>query len=176
MHASGLQAAEIDPNDFIIKNDDIKGLPANLSGVDSDPDDDHEADAEHDVESDKDGDENERSPPNQSDSIIDTTGNYADPPQSPPMDDTIPTTPSDVIVFVPNSSDPSINGDNNAPSDEVVPPSSSLNIPLDMAIPIRNKRSTPHTSRSPGTHDCFALFIVFNVYRTRSCASCTSTR
>ena len=181
MSVSGLASDDIDPHDFIIDIDDVRGLPGY-----KDKASESDKDAEHESETSDDDTDNKgpSSPPpdhttgdvnnadNSAHSAVDHFVPAQSESQSPLMDDDMPTTPT-ATVLVPDSSNPSdptskvvqplppstsssAQHDNNDPFDDIVPPSSSLDIPLtDTVILNRKKRNTPDTSRSPGMYHSF---------------------
>jgi hypothetical protein len=160
MAASGIAPDKLDPKDFIISSNQIKGL-TNVSAHDDDQD------AEHELEP-TEGEQNDAS--NQAGDInVNITDpiptDLQDPAQSPSADrhPTIPPS-SPPTVFVPSSSDPSSNrlgspspsakqlDDPTFNDSDIVPPSSSLDIPFAADIVTKGKkRGTPDTAGSPGT-------------------------
>jgi hypothetical protein len=172
MSASGIAPEEIDPKDFIIANSQIKGLtnPSAPAG---------EQDAEHESEaSENEGNNTPNPSANTNANITGNSADSAagihptipsdlqDPAQSPSADaqPPIPHSPPPTI-FVPSSSDPSSNHlgshtpcpsppapqlDEPFNNSDIVPPSSSLDIPLADVVQKGKKRGTPDTTGSPG--------------------------
>jgi hypothetical protein len=177
MSASRLATNDIDPKNFIINIEDMRGLPNTVASK-------SDSDAEHESENTGPSSTSTNHTATNPQIADDSPNNTIDPgsvpaqstSQSPPMDEDILMTPPGSVI-VENSSDPPTTQPSLPPSlslstqrnteddpfdaDKIVPPSSSFNIPLTDVVLNRKKRNTPDTSRSPGASHCFIFFVSF---------------
>lgn len=158
MSASGLDLDQINPSDFMVKDDEIMGMPHKL-GPPSDPD------AEG-----SDEEENDALSPDTNIKITNDNANSISDHSIPDEGILNPT-----AIFIPDSSNPSSNYPSHPPSpspsssaqldlpDNTIPPSSSLNVPLPDVASKGKKRSSRDTSWSPGFYSHLFLLLIFNI-------------